>query len=62
MLNILKVMRNYTFICTHSTQFLKKLPTYMWSMFTHVHPCVAHLYSRVFMSTHARIMNEPKLN
>jgi hypothetical protein len=44
-LNILKVMENFAFIYTHwapnSKKFLKKLPTYMWLKFTHVHPCVA---------------------
>jgi hypothetical protein len=39
-LNKLKVMRNSTFIYTHCAlslkKFLKKIPIYMWFMFTHV--------------------------
>jgi hypothetical protein len=44
MLNKLKVMGNYTFICTlwafNSRKFLKKLSIYMWPMCINVHPCV----------------------
>jgi hypothetical protein len=40
-LNRLKVIRNFTSIYTHwalnSRKFLKKLPTYIWPMFTYVH-------------------------
>jgi hypothetical protein len=40
MLNKLKVMENFSFIYTYwapsSKKFLKKLPTYMWPVFTHV--------------------------
>jgi hypothetical protein len=44
MLNTQKVMENstsiYTFWAPNSKKFLKKLPIYMWPIFTHVHPCV----------------------
>jgi hypothetical protein len=40
MLNILKVMKNSTSICTHWApslkKFFKKKSIYMWPMFTHV--------------------------
>ncbi len=42
MLNRLNVMCNSISIYTHwalnSKKLFKKLPTYMWPMFTHVHP------------------------
>jgi len=42
-LNKLKVMGNSTSIYTYwapsSKKFLKKVPTYMWPMFTHKCPC-----------------------
>ncbi len=43
-LNKLKLIKNSTSIYGHwafiSRIFFKKLPTYMWPMFAHVHPCV----------------------
>ncbi len=51
MLNTLKVMENSTFIYTYWApsfkKFIKKLSIHMWSIFTHVSPCVAHVYSYV---------------
>ncbi len=48
MLNILQVVWDSTSIYIHGKpskkKELKKLPYYMWAMFTHVHPCVAHVH------------------
>jgi hypothetical protein len=44
MLNKLKIMGNSTFIYTHWAYSSKKLPIYMWPMFTHVRPCVAYVH------------------
>jgi hypothetical protein len=42
-LNKLKIMGNFTSIYTYwtfsSRKFLKKISTYMWSMFIHMCPC-----------------------
>ncbi len=50
-LNILKVMENSTYIFTYWApslrKFLKKLSSHMWPIFTHVDPCMAHVYSYV---------------
>jgi len=44
-LNKLKVMGNsdsiYIYSAFNSRMFHKKILTYMWPMFTHVHPCVS---------------------
>ncbi len=48
-LNILKVMGNFSFItywAPRSRNFLKKLPTYMWLTFTHVHPFVNYEWTK----------------
>ncbi len=46
-LNKLKVMSDFAFIYTHwalgSRKLLKKLPTYMWPMFTHVWPMLIYV-------------------
>jgi hypothetical protein len=51
MLNRLNVMGNGTFIYTHSAPSskhkFKKIPIYMWPMFTYVHPCVNYEWVKI---------------
>jgi len=58
-LNRLKIIWDSTSIYTNwapsSRKFLKKFPTYMWPMFTYVHPRVTHLWP---MSIHVETSNE----
>jgi hypothetical protein len=48
MLNRMKMIQNFASIYTHWTfsfkKNFKKLSTYMWLMFIHLHLCVIHVY------------------
>ncbi len=67
MLNKLKVMGNSTFIYVHwafnSRKIIKKLPIYMWPMFTHVHPRVNYEYTKIELEVNLNLTkSELKVN
>ncbi len=48
--NRLNVRCDFLFIYTHwvpNSKLFKKLSTYMWSIFTHVHPCVHYKQTKI---------------